>query len=390
MSKPRRRRPAGSRPKQREQATEAGAASRRVAIDALVRIDRDQAYANLVLSELLDRSSLSDQDRRFVTELVYGTTRMRRACDHLVDRFVLSELDAQVRAALRIGAYQIAFLGTPPHAAVNATVGAVSGKGRSVVNAVLRRVAAAPVEYPDQATELSYPDWIVERLIADLGSEDAVAALEAMNEAATTSVRDDGYIQDPASQQVVATMAAAPGELVIDLCAAPGGKATGLAASGATVLAGDRRRRRVELMRRNAERIGADIVPFVADGTRPPIRNGTADRVLIDAPCSGLGSLRRRADARWRIDAEAPERLAELQVELVVAGLELLKPGGTLVYSVCTLTDAESTGVLETVVARTGAVPDPHPGQPWGQHGPVAILLPGTTDGMMLFALKRA
>lgn len=389
MSKPRRRRPAGSRPKQREQATEAGAASRRVAIDALVRIDRDQAYANLVLSELLDRSSLSDQDRRFVTELVYGTTRMRRACDHLVDRFVLSELDAQVRAALRIGAYQIAFLGTPPHAAVNATVGAVSGKGRSVVNAVLRRVAAAPVEYPDQATELSYPDWIVERLIADLGSEDAVAALEAMNEAATTSVRDDGYIQDPASQQVVATMAAAPGELVIDLCAAPGGKATGLAASGATVLAGDRRRRRVELMRRNAERIGADIVPFVADGTRPPIRNGTADRVLIDAPCSGLGSLRRRADARWRIDAEAPERLAELQVELVVAGLELLKPGGTLVYSVCTLTDAESTGVLETVVARTGAVPDPHPGQPWGQHGPVAILLPGTTDGMMLFALKR-
>lgn len=365
-----------------------GSASRRLAIEALVRIDRDGAYANPVLSDLLDRSSLSPQDRGFVTELVYGTTRMQRACDHLVDRFVLSEVEHQVRAALRLGAYQLAFLRTPPHAAVSATVGAVSGRGRSVVNAVLRRVAGAPVEFPDEATELSYPDWIVERLIEDLGRDDAIAALRAMNEPAPTSVRDDGYVQDLASQHVVSTVDARPGELVIDLCAAPGGKATGLAVTGATVIAADRRHRRVELMRRNVDSLGAAVPVLVGDGRHPPIRPRSADRVLVDAPCSGLGSLRRRADARWRIDAEAPTRLAALQTELVIAGLSLLKAGGCLTYSVCTLTTAESSGVLAAVVERTGAVPISPPGPPWHHRGPIAALLPGETDGMLLFALS--
>lgn len=376
-----------SSPKQ-DRRSPPGTASRRLAIEALIRIDRDGAYANLVLSDFLDRSSLSPQDRGFVTELVYGTTRMQRACDHLVDRFVLSEVDHQVRAALRVGAYQLTFLRTPPHAAVSATVGAVSGRGRSVVNAVLRRVAGAPVEFPDEATELSYPDWIVERLIEDLGREDAVAALRAMNEPATTSVRDDGYVQDQASQHVVAAVQAQQGEVVVDLCAAPGGKATGLAASGATVIGADRRPRRVELMRRNAESLDADIAVLVGDGRHPPIHPRSVDRVLVDAPCSGLGSLRRRADARWRIDADGPARLAALQVELVVAGLSLLKPDGCLTYSVCTLTTAESSGVLAAVVERTGAIPGPPPGTPWHQRGPIASLLPGETDGMLLFSLR--
>lgn len=357
----------------------------------MIRIESGGAYANLVLPEMLERSALSSADRHFVTELVYGTTRMRRACDHLVERFLLDEVEPQVRAALRLGAYQLAFLATPPHAALDATVGAVRGRGRSVVNAVLRRVAREPVLYPDVATELSYPDWIVERLTADLGPEPALAALRAMNTAVAPSVRDDGYIQDEASQLVAPAVGAEPGQLVVDLCAAPGGKATGLAGAGARVVAADIRPGRMGLVVANAKRLGLEVSALVGDGTHPPFRPGVADHVLVDAPCSGLGSLRRRADARWRIESDAPERLARLQVELVLAGLELLRPGGTLTYSVCTLTRAEGPEVVAAVLARSDAQaldPPASPWQPWAD-GPAAILAPIDNDGMTLARFRR-
>ena len=144
--------------------TESGVAARRVAIKAMVRIEQDEAYANLVLGPMLERSQLSDRDRGFVTELVYGTTRMQRACDFLIERYLLSKIDHQVRAALRLGAYQLRFLETAPHAAVAATVGAVRGPGRGVVNAVLRKLAKEAEsgtfpEWPNEATRLSYPTW---------------------------------------------------------------------------------------------------------------------------------------------------------------------------------------------------------------------------------------
>ena len=388
-----------------------GTPARRVAIDALLRIEKGAAFANLVLPEILKRSDLPSQDRKFVTELVYGATRMRRACDHLVDRFLLSEPDPQVRAALRLGAYQLAFLGTPAHAAVSATVGAVRGRGRSVVNAVLRRVADAPVEYPDPATELSYPDWIVERLAADLGRERALAALEAMNTGRSPSTRSDGYIQDLASRLVIDAVAELlepmpAGATALDLCAAPGGKATGVARAvpEATVIAADLRPKRVGLLRANRDRLGVRLPLTVADATHPPFAPGSVEAVLIDAPCSGLGSLRARADARWRIDPDAPQRLARFQTQLVLAGLGLLAPGGVLVYSVCTLTEAEGRGVLDAVLTASaevlgvGAIEvvDP-PGGPWVTDGGVSTLLPSAgeapgsdpADGMLLTRLRR-
>src|SRR4051794_36726381 len=159
---------------------------------------------------MLARSGLAERDRRFATELVYGTTRMRRACDFLVDRFVLRPLDAPTRAVLRLGAHQLHHLGTPAHAAVSATVAVAPARSRGLVNAVLRRVADAPVAWPDDATRLSYPDWVVERLRADLGADDALAALEAMDRPAEPVARPDGYVQDRASQEVVAAMAVVP------------------------------------------------------------------------------------------------------------------------------------------------------------------------------------
>lgn len=372
-----------------------GVAARRLAIDALLRIDSDGAYANLVLPPMLDKSKLEPRDRGLVTELVYGATRMRRALDFIVDRFLLDDVDANVRAALRLGAYQLHELDTPPHAAVGATVGAARKRGRGVVNAVLRKVAAertagTEIPWPNDAVQLSYPDWIAEQLIIDLGADRARMAMEAMNEAAAVHQRDDGYIQDPASQLVTEALAAQAGHRVIDLCAAPGGKATLLAGKSAQVVAADLRPNRTRLIARNVTRLGSVGVSVItADALTPPFPPATFDRVLVDAPCSGLGSLRRRPDARWRIDAAAPARLAELQTAILDAGVDLLNPGGELVYSVCTLTGAETTGVLDQVRTRTDIEVLEPPGAPWERAGDVAFLLPGETDGMALFRLRK-
>jgi 16S rRNA (cytosine967-C5)-methyltransferase len=329
-----------------------GVAVRRAALDVLGRIEEEGAYANLATNAVLGRSDLADRDRHFVTELVYGTTRMRRACDHLVSRHRQGNMSPRVAAALRLGAYQLAFGDVAPHAAVSTTVGAAPKPARGLVNAVLRRIAddvSAGVAWPDAGTELSYPDWIVGALTERLGSEAATVALAAMNRAATTHVRDDGYVQDAASQRVVASVGAGPGELVLDACAAPGGKATGLAATGASVVAADPSPARARLVVANRDRLGLPLPVVVADATASPYRDGAFDRVLVDAPCSGLGVLRRRPDARWRVDPAAPARLAELQVRILRDAARVVRSGGSLVYSVCTLTGAENQGVVDAV-----------------------------------------
>ena len=372
--------------------------ARRVAVEALVRVERDGAYANLVLPRLLSRSTLPPRDRAFATQLVYGTIRHRRACDWFIDRFAHGDLDPTVRAALRLGTYQLRVLGTPAHAAVSATVDTVPRRARGLVNAVLRKVAEAEDAWPSEAVRLSYPDWVLERLSRDLGSESALAALVSMNGAARVVERADGYVQDTASQWVAASVAARPDERVLDLCAAPGGKATALAGTDAVVVAADVRPARAGLVAANASRLG--IAPdhlqvVVTDGRRAPFGDDAFDRVLVDAPCSGLGSLRRRPDARWRLDDGAPERLAVLQASLLAEGARLVRPGGILVYSVCTLTRAETTDVAEAFVAPGGPgegwEPLSPPAEPWQPWGSGALLLPQTagTDGMAWFGWRK-
>jgi 16S rRNA (cytosine967-C5)-methyltransferase len=352
--------------------------------EALRRIDHEGAYANLVLPELLAKSKLDERDRALVTELVYGTTRMRRACDHLVDRFVLSEPEPAARSLLRLGAYQLAFTRMPDHAVVDETVGIAPARWRGFANAILRRVAKAPIEWPDDATRLSYPDWIVDRLRHELGEADAFAALEKMNEPPPVTQRADGYYQDLASTWVADLVGAQPGERVFDMCAAPGGKATRMAATGATVIAGDRQPHRVKLMRSNRP----DMPVLCADGLAPAVRAHYFDRVLVDAPCSGLGALRRRPDARWRIEPGDVDRLAALQAQLWKAAVELVRPGGVLVWSVCTLTAAESLDHDGHLATKFEALPAP--GSPWRPYGRGARLLPqdADTDGMTIIAWR--
>ncbi|MEJ6511968.1 MAG: transcription antitermination factor NusB [Actinomycetota bacterium] len=375
----------------------AGVAARQLAAEALLRIERDGAYANIVLSPLLDSSGLEQRDKGFVTELVYGTTRMRRSCDWLVDRFLPDpeRVDLVARTWLRLGAFQLAFLGTPPHAAVSATVEAAPKKISGLCNAVLRKVATSlPVVWPSDEVRLSQPDWLVARLSQDLGPERALAALEAMNEAASVTTRDDGYIQDEGSQLVAAAVDAEPGDLILDMCAAPGGKATALVSEGAIVVAADMRQSRLTLLSTNRDRLdisSTDMHIVGADGTSPPFRNNSFDRVLLDAPCSGLGALRRRPDARWRITQNDIDTLVEIQRRLFAQAVELARPGGEVVYSVCTLTSAETLGLDEWVAkAYPNLVARPLEIAPWTPLGRGAILLPQDegTDGMYILRLR--
>ena len=366
-----------------------------MALRALIEIEAG-ARANRIVPDLLSASGLDSRDRHLVTELAYGACRMQRACDWLTGRYARGRLDPQVRSALRLGAYQLGWTRIPTHAAVSATVAEVHGPGRSVVNAVLRKVASdvdkGLVTWPDAATELSYPDWIVDRLASDLGRARAEAALRTINEAATVSVRSDGYIQDPASQMIAAHLEPLTGGApVLDMCAAPGGKATGLAGSG-LVVAADVSEIRARVVSENVARLGtADLATVVADGTVAPFRPKSFALVLVDAPCSGLGVLRRRPDARWRVAPADVDRLAALQRRLLGSAMQLLRPGGVLAYSVCTLSVPETAGIDNWL--RHGAPdfrPLPPPGPPWEPAGRGALLLPQAagTDGMFLLTLR--
>lgn len=365
--------------------------ARSVALEVLRRIENDGAYANLVLGPTLAASDLSDMDRRFVTELVYGSTRMRRACDALVDRFVNQPPDDETRSILRLGAYQLAFVGVPPHAAVGETVELAPKKTRGFVNAVLRKVAAAPIEsmtWPSEASRLSVPNWIFDVFTEELGDE-AIPALERMNEAPSVTTRADGYVQDESSQWVAAAVQGEPGEKILDVCAAPGGKATALASEGAHVIAADVRQRRCELVRENALRLDLELPVVVCDGTLPSFRPESFDAVLLDAPCSGLGALRRRADARWRIEPSDVADLVQLQARLLEAAAALVAPGGRLVYSVCTLTAAES--IDHRTPAGFEVDDTPPPVGTWRTFGHGWRVLPhdADTDGMVLIRYRR-
>jgi 16S rRNA (cytosine967-C5)-methyltransferase len=389
--------------------------ARDVALAALERVDAG-AYANLTLPELLRRSGLRPSDRAAVTDLVYGSLRMRAALDFALaplSRQPLERLEPLVLRGLRLGAYALLFGGTAAHAAVAETVGAVARAGHrgqaGYVNAVLRRLATAQPAWPDPGrdpagwatTRGSHPAWIVEEALDRLGPRELVALVEADNTRPEVSLRatpgrttrdellaelaeagatarpsplspecvtlergDPGnlaavregraVVQDAASALVAPAVGAGPGDLVTDLAAGPGGKAGHLAALGARVLAVEVQPRRARLVAQTAARLQvADrLLTVVADGRRPPLRPGGADAVLVDAPCTNLGSLRRRPEARWRHGPDDVAGLVDLQLGLLEAAGDAVQPGGTVLYSVCTWTRAETDDVVAELLAR--------------------------------------
>jgi len=368
---------------------------RRLALTLLRRIEDEGAFANLVVPSTLDRSDLSRSNRAMVTDLVYGTTRLRRACDALVDRHISSPPDAATRRILRLGAYQWGWGGVPAHAAVHETVSLAPRRVRGFVNAILRRTVEGPppseLKWPSLASQLSVPDWIYDLYVDEVGAEAAVASLARMNVPPAPVVRDDGYVQDRASTWVAAAVGAQPGELILDLCAAPGGKATALAAAGATVVAADLRTQRAGLIAENAQRLGFSsdqLSVIAADGTLPPFAESQFDAVLLDAPCSGLGALRRRPDSRWRVEPRDVDVLSSLQQTLIDSATTLVKPGGRFVYSVCTINASES---IDHGMPSGWEVDDAPPEGQWQRFGHGWRVLPhdADTDGMVLMRYRR-
>lgn len=434
----------------------AHALPRAVAITVLVRVE-EGGFANVILPEHLRGTDLEARERAAVTELVYGTVRRVRALDYLLARVTdrpLDDLDPPVRAALRLGAYQLV-TGVPAHAAVGETVAAIARiapHARGYVNAVLRRTAELGPSWPwpegnepaALAVRESMPDWIVATLVRDLGAEDARRVIEAANQpgvltlranprrvtpdalaaeltdgggrvergvlvpgallvqgigdpARLAAVRDGRATpQDQSSQAVVALVGARPGDRVLEVGAAPGGKATALAEAmddTGTVVALDLNPDRMRLITTAATRLGLNAVrPVVGDGRRLPVPDACFDRVLVDAPCSGLGVLRRRPDARWRGTEPRVTALAEIQRDLLTAAAVALRPGGRLVYSVCTLTNEETSAIdAWAEAALPGLEAEPPPGSPWTPVGRGARLLPhsASTDGMYALILTR-
>ncbi len=367
--------------------------SRRAALDALVAVEQGRRVGS-VLWGGGRLESLAARDRAFVVDLVHGVTRLRRALDHIMAPYLRRDLDDDVRAAIRLGVYQLRYLDTPAHAAVHDTVAAAPRRARGLVNAVLRKVADAPEPaWPAPAVQHSYPDWLW-NLAEDQWGEDGTACLVAMNRPQRPAARTDGYVQGRASAWVCEAVdrACPDGGVLVDMCAAPGGKTTGVGPQWSAVVAMDLDPGRVQTLQSTVRGLGSSAFVVRADGRRPPLRETTADAVLVDAPCSGLGALGRRSDARWSVDLGAVERLTEVQGDMLDAALGLLRPGGVLTYSVCTFTHEETTGVVEGFLDRHPTVEVlPVAEGPWRPHGSGGIVLAHDhgTDAMALFQFRR-
>jgi 16S rRNA (cytosine967-C5)-methyltransferase len=378
--------------------------ARRTALTVLRRVEEQGAYADRALHG--DAKDLDGRDRALAKRLVFGTIQRRGTLDWIIANHVNRKLDPQVRAALLLGLYQLLYTDVPAHAAVAESVElAKPSPGAKLVNAVLRKVQREGVELPTDATVAgaaiahSHPEWLVRMWWDWLGPDETRALLAADNEPAELALRinplagvdvdlegrreDDALIvegafdvlahplylqgaitpQSRASQRVARVLDPQPGERVLDVCAAPGGKTTHLAALMADqgeVVAVERNPQRAKALTVQAQRLHATSVRVhVADAkeiTREAL-GGTFDRILVDPPCSGLGTLRSHPDLRWRATPQAIEALRTEQEAIVAAALSVLAPGGRLVYSTCTLSPREEVvggEVVRTLPHRDG------------------------------------
>jgi 16S rRNA (cytosine967-C5)-methyltransferase len=367
--------------------------ARRAAYRVVRRVFEEDAYADRALRSAVE--GLEDRERAFAQQLAYGTVQRVRTLDYAIEALgkrPVRKLDAPVLASLRLGAFQLGYLDVPPHAAANESVELVrrAGLERAVAftNAVVRRLAEGirPLldGLPEGPLKHSYPDWIWEVWRRDFGPEDALALMRAQNEPSELVVRGqpadgeptdipgayrvarvderalaDGRIwpQSRASQLAALAVESRPGEKVLDTCAAPGGKATMLQGDVTAVEVHEARARELEA---NVRLLGASNVRVVrADARRLPAELSGFDRALVDAPCSGLGVLARRPDLRWRA-----QPLPELQLELIQAAAERVKPGGIVVYAVCTLNADEN----DRIVDESGLTPDATLGEEWPRY----------------------
>jgi 16S rRNA (cytosine967-C5)-methyltransferase len=356
------------------------APARRAAYEVVRRVFEDDAYADRALRTAVE--GLDDRDRALAQRLAYGTVQRKRTLDYAIEAIgkrPTRKLDPPVLAALRLGAYQLGYTDLSAHAVVDDSVELVrrARLERAVpfTNAVMRRLTeklrGLLGSLPEGPLKHSYPDWIYDVWKRDLGEEDALSLMRAQNEPSETVVRlvrgdppgeptdvpgayrvervdeqavEEGRIwpQSRASQLAALVVGSQDGERVLDVAAAPGGKATMLRGE---VTAVELHPGRARERRENVKRLGAANVTVVeADATDLPPELDDFDRAIVDAPCSGLGVLARRPDLRWRA-----RPLPDLQLALMREAAERTKPGGTIVYSVCTINADENEAVVDAL-----------------------------------------
>jgi 16S rRNA (cytosine967-C5)-methyltransferase len=372
------------------------------------RVFEQGAYADRAFRGEAERAALDPRDRAFAMRLAYGTVQMKATLDWVLEslaRRPLEKLDPPVLAAMRMGLYELLFMSTPDRAAVGESVELVKAttpQAHAFVNAILRRAAREAPSLvaalddstpPGAALAHSHPEWVAERWFAELGPDQARALMRRDNEPAETSVRanrlrsdaggvaellaaegvashmdpivpeavvldapydlhasrlfEEGLVmpQSRASMLVARAVDPRPEERVLDLCAAPGGKTTHLAAlmrGEGEVVAVEADSARAEAIAENAKRLGAGSVRVVVGDASEPAFGSGYDRVLVDPPCSDLGTLQSRPDARWRKTAKQVEGLRALQRRILDAAATAVRPGGRLVYSTCTISAAEN------------------------------------------------
>ena len=392
---------------------------RAVAANVIFEVNERDAYSNVALAKELRNSNFNDVDRRFCTELVYGTVKAGKSIDWIISQYInrpLKKIDPKVLAVLRVGMYQIFFLDRVPNsAAVNESVEIakkINIGASKFVNAVLRSAVREPdkAKFPTDdsaksiALRMFHPEWLVKHWIDQFGIENTKKLCEINNTQPPLTLRtntlkinrdelitklqaqginsiaskfvDEGIIcnnvtaldnlkelqqglcqvQDESSMLVAHELGPKPGEFIIDCCAAPGGKTTHIAElmnNTGHILAVDIYEHKIKQIKSNAERLGIKIIETMQLDAREIGEKfvGKADRVLVDAPCSGLGVLRRKADLRWKKPEELKE-LPTLQLEILTSAAKAIKTGGTLIYSTCTLEHAENEDVVNKFMER--------------------------------------
>jgi 16S rRNA (cytosine967-C5)-methyltransferase len=385
--------------------------ARETALAALRLWRKEKRFADSTISGILAHADLALSDRAFAFELFYGALRNLTLLDFWIDCVRASRIESSVRDVLRLGFYQIFLLKTPEHAAVHETVAIATKKQASIVNAVLRTAIRQRNELLADANaqplfvRTSHPQFLVERWQQHFGAEDTEQLCKWNNRPAPiysrinrikidpetfaqlypdsrplpsnpdfvefnilpTAALDSGqcYIQDPSTAIACQLLDPKPGESILDACAAPGGKTTYLAQlmnNRGVIIACDRDHKRLQILKDNVGRLGATIVRTVRhDWTRnhPPEEISSVapfDRILLDAPCTNTGVMRRRIDVRWRLRPEDFSRMSIEQLTIAHAVIGLLKPGGTLVYSTCSLEPEENEQVVHRLLSEPPAL----------------------------------
>lgn len=403
-----------------------GVAAREAACRIVSRVLRSGAYSNVVVRS--ETAGLERRAAQLSQRLAYDTLRHLLRIDRTIAAYssrAIDEIDPDIHDALRVGVTEILFEATADHAAVDTVVDVVRARlphAAGFANAVLRQVARSgepslPGGPEGEALRFGQPLWLYQNVVAAWGEEEAAAFFAASQQEADRSVRlrhgeapsgavavpgiagsfvhpppgpvdANTVVQDPASVAVGNAVGAQPGERVLDMAAAPGGKTLHLfdqMGARGLLVAADHHHRRARQARRRLDRLGAVARWCVADGRRVPFRAAEFDRVLLDAPCTGLGTLRRRPEVRYRVTPGSVSTLAGLQRQMLEEALRVVRPGGVVVYSVCTITSEETTEVIDGLGAEA---PADLPGRRWGEGLLLAPHLTGT-DGMYITRIPR-